>query len=71
MPKIIEDENVYRAAVQVVIKRGYSGATTKQIAEAAGISEVTLFRKYGNKAQLIAQSRRLRRGHRSQLGDRD
>ena len=56
MPKIIEDEKIYRAAVQVVIERGYSGATTKQIAEMADISEVTLFRKYGNKAQLIKQA---------------
>lgn len=53
MPKRIEDEKVYLAAVQTVIERGYSGATTKQIAEAAHISEVTLFRKYGNKAQLV------------------
>ena len=39
MPKIIDDEKVYRAAMQAVIERGYAGATTKQIAEAAGISE--------------------------------
>lgn len=56
MPKIIQDEIVYRAAVQVVIERGYSGATTKSIAEVAGISEVSLFRKYGNKAQLTGQA---------------
>lgn len=56
MPKIIEDEQIYEAALQAVIERGYSGATTKQIAEAANISEVTLFRKYGNKAELIRQA---------------
>lgn len=56
MPKIIEDQTIYQSAMRVVIERGYSGATTKQIAEAAGISEVTLFRKYGNKAQLIKQA---------------
>lgn len=56
MPKIVNDETVYRAAMQVVIERGYAGATTKQIAEAAGISEVTLFRKYGNKAELVRQA---------------
>ena len=53
MPKIVEDVPVYRAAMQTVIARGYAGATTKQIADAAGVSEVTLFRKYGNKANLI------------------
>ena len=56
MPKIIEDEKVYYAAMQTIIERGYAGATTKQIAEAADISEVTLFRKYGNKAQLVKKT---------------
>ncbi len=56
MPKIVNDETVYRAAMQAVIDRGYAGATTKQIADAAGISEVTLFRKYGNKAELVRQA---------------
>ena len=56
MPKILEDENIYRAVMQVVAERGYAGATTKQMADAAEISEVTLFRKYGNKAELIKQA---------------
>jgi AcrR family transcriptional regulator len=56
VPKIIADQQIYEAALQAVIERGYSGATTKQIAEAADISEVTLFRKYGNKAELIRQA---------------
>jgi AcrR family transcriptional regulator len=40
----------------VITERGYAGATTKQMAEAAGVSEVTLFRKYGSKAQLTRQA---------------
>jgi len=56
MPKIIEDEQVYLAALQTITERGYAGATTKQIAEAANMSEVTLFRKYGSKAALIKQA---------------
>jgi AcrR family transcriptional regulator len=56
MPKIIADEAVYEAAMQAVIERGYSGATTKQIAAAAGISEVSLFRKYDSKAELVKQA---------------
>lgn len=56
MPKIIPDEQIYEAAIQAVIERGYTGATTRQIAEAAGISEVTLFRKYGSKAGLVQQA---------------
>lgn len=56
MPKILEDEQIYRAVMQVVSMRGYSGATTKQMADAANVSEVTLFRKYENKAQLVKQA---------------
>jgi len=56
MPKIIEDEKIFHAVMQVVSERGYAGATTKQMAEAANVSEVTLFRKYENKAQLVKQA---------------
>jgi AcrR family transcriptional regulator len=56
MPKVIEDKNVYQAVMQVVSERGYAGATTKQMADAANVSEVTLFRKYENKAELVKQA---------------
>ena len=56
MPKIVEDEQIFRAVLQVVSERGYAGAATKQMAEAAEVSEVTLFRKYENKAQLVKQA---------------
>ena len=56
MPKIIDDEKVFCAVMQTVIERGYAGAKTKQIAEAAGVSEVTLFRKYESKAELVKQA---------------
>lgn len=56
MPKIVKDEEVYQAVMQVVSERGYSGATTKQMAEAANVSEVTLFRKYGSKQQMVKQA---------------
>lgn len=56
MPKIIEDEQVYLAVLQTITERGYAGATTRQIAEAANMSEVTLFRKYGSKAELFKQA---------------
>lgn len=56
MPKILEDEQIYRAVMQVVSERGYVGATTKQMANAANVSEVTLFRKYGSKQQLVKQA---------------
>lgn len=56
MPKIVEDEKIYHAILQTVIERGYAGATTRQMADAAGVSEVTLFRKYGNKLRLVKQA---------------
>ena len=35
---------IMKAAVDVFIKKGFSGATTKEIARAAGISEGAVFR---------------------------
>jgi len=56
MPKILEDEQIYRAVILIISERGYAGATTKQMADAADVSEVTLFRKYGSKGQLVKQA---------------
>lgn len=56
MPKIVDDAAVFSAVLQVIMARGYERATTKQMAAAAGISEVTLFRKYGSKANLVTRA---------------
>jgi len=56
MPKIVKDDEIYQAVIRVVSERGYASATTKQMADAADISEMTLFRKYENKAQLVKQA---------------
>ena len=53
MPKQIDDRTVFQAVMLMVIERGYAGATTKEIADAAKISEVSLFRKYGTKGELV------------------
>ncbi len=53
MPKIVHDEDVFKAVIGVIVARGYAGATTKEMAKAANISEVTLFRKYTSKIQLV------------------
>jgi len=53
MPKIIHDEDIFKAVKRVIIERGYAGATTKEMADAAHVSEMTLFRKYKSKAQLV------------------
>lgn len=56
MPKIIDDRQIYRDIMQAVVQYGYAAATTKRLAQAAGIGEVTLFRRYVNKAQLVKQA---------------
>src|SRR3954464_11404404 len=42
------------AAYRVCAERGLQGATTREIADAARVNEVTLFRHFGNKEKLIA-----------------
>jgi len=54
MPKVIDDESVFRAVINIITTRGYENATTKDMAVAAGMHEATLFRKYGNKMKLVA-----------------
>ena len=44
------------AALQVYAREGFRGATTKLIAQEAGVNEVTLFRKFGSKLALIEAS---------------
>jgi AcrR family transcriptional regulator len=49
----VTDTTMFDAALQVLAERGYAGATTRRIAEAAGVNEVTLFRRFGDKRQLV------------------
>lgn len=44
------------AAARVYAEFGYRGATTRRIATAAGVNEVTLFRTFGSKAALIDEA---------------
>lgn len=41
------------AARRIYSQYGWRGATTRRIAEAAGVNEVTLFRQFGNKEALL------------------
>ncbi len=56
MPKIVKDEAVFNSVIKLIGLSGYQGATTKKIAKSANISEVTLFRRFGSKTQLVKQS---------------
>ena len=56
MPKKIDENKVFETVISDWVKNGYSGSTTREIAKLAGINEATLFRRYGNKAQLFAKA---------------
>ena len=47
-------ERILQAAGQVFGQAGYEKATTRAIADAAGVNEVTLFRHFGSKKNLFA-----------------
>ena len=47
---------ILEAAARVYAECGFRGATTRRIAHEAGVNEVTLFRIFGSKAALIAES---------------
>jgi len=47
-------QRLLEAAFRVCSERGLHAATTREIAEAADVNEVTLFRHFGNKEKLIA-----------------
>ena len=48
------EEKIISASFHILEKEGISGATTKKIAAKAGVSEVTLFRKFENKEKLLS-----------------
>ena len=48
------------AAARVYAESGFRGATTRRIADEAGVNEVTIFRHFGSKAALIDEAVRNR-----------
>ncbi|MER3482833.1 MAG: TetR family transcriptional regulator [Meiothermus sp.] len=42
-----------RSSLELLAEKGYKGATTREIATKAGVSEVTLFRHYKSKEELL------------------
>jgi AcrR family transcriptional regulator len=48
-------QKILDAAIRVFSRDGVSGATTREIARVAGVNEVTLFRYFRNKNELLHQ----------------
>lgn len=44
---------IMQAATQLFAETGYAGTTTRAIAELAGVNELTLFRHFGSKENLV------------------
>jgi AcrR family transcriptional regulator len=49
-------DQLLAAAARVYAETGYRGATTRRIATAAGVNEITLFRHFGSKDALIREA---------------
>ena len=69
----VTEVRIVEAAVQLFSRRGYRGASTREIAHLAGVNEATLFRYFARKADLFcaaAESRlnRLKLGRELQNG---
>ncbi len=48
-------ERILEAAYSCFSRKGYFGTTTREISQAAGVSEVTLFRLFGSKKELFRE----------------
>jgi AcrR family transcriptional regulator len=55
----VSRQKLLDAAMRVFAESGFRGATTRRIAEAAGVNEVTLFRHFKSKTALINEAAQL------------
>jgi AcrR family transcriptional regulator len=62
----VSRQKLLEAAMRVFAESGFRGATTRRIAEAAGVNEVTLFRQFKSKSALINEVAALYARQRSQ-----
>ncbi len=49
------EQKILNAALRVFASEGYAGATTRRIAQEANVTEVTLFRKFQSKENLLRE----------------
>jgi len=50
---VSNDHKLLLAAIDLIAEKGYNGVSTQEIAAAAGLSEKTLFRRFGSKRNLL------------------
>lgn len=50
---LITEERILSAALKLIGKKGLENLTTQAIAREAGVNEVTLFRRFGDKASVL------------------
>ncbi|MBE9064721.1 TetR/AcrR family transcriptional regulator, partial [cf. Phormidesmis sp. LEGE 11477] len=48
-------ERILKAAQKLFARKGYGGTTTKDLAQAAGVAEGTLFRHFENKKAILVE----------------
>jgi AcrR family transcriptional regulator len=55
MKKLETNEQLLKATLKLISEKGYLGATTREIAHEAGVTEITLFRHFGSKERLFEE----------------
>lgn len=56
-------QNIIDAAMELMMERGYTATTTKDIARRAGVNECTIFRKFKGKKEIVLQAMGQKRWH--------
>ena len=51
----VSDETIMNVALDLFAEKGYASVSTREIAQKAGITEMTLFRKFQTKKHLIGR----------------
>jgi AcrR family transcriptional regulator len=49
-------DEILAAAAEVFAQHGFRGSTTRRIADAAGVNEITIFRQFGSKEVLLREA---------------
>jgi len=55
MKKTDTNKRLLEATLKLISEKGYMGATTREIAQEAGVTELTLFRHFGSKEKLFKE----------------